>query len=121
MKKRYSVILFQRYKDGKKAMKELTDYQKGLLARFNPEKPVKFRYNVVDCEHFGDMHSAEDKVTRYIAPFGGKVTETYWDGRDCGEAYIECDVPFSSAVQILKDGFFTYDPWQEIWDGVQAL
>lgn len=102
-------------------MKELTDYQKGLLARFNPEKPVKFRYNVVDCEHWGDVSNDEREVREYIEPLGGRITETYWDGEDCGEAYIECEIPYSSLQKVFEDGFFTYDPWQDIWDGIQAL
>lgn len=44
-----------------------------------------YHYPVVDCEHEGDMRSAEFEVT----DAGAKVIDTYWDGEDCGDAYIE--------------------------------
>ena len=83
-------------------MKDLTDYQKNVLAKFNPEKPVKFRYDVVDCEHWGDVNNDEREVREYIQPLGGWVTDTFWDGEDCGEAYIECEVPYSSLKKCLR-------------------
>ena len=95
-----------------KEKKELTSYQKKLLATFDSRKAVKFRYNVVDCEHWGDVGSDENTVRKYVEPLGGKVTDTYWDGVDCGEAYIECEIPYAALEKVLLDGFFEYDPWQ---------
>ena len=46
-------------------------------------------YNVPDCEHDGDIRDAENEVEEA----GGKVVDTYWDGEDCGEAYVEYSVP----------------------------
>ena len=93
-------------------MKELTERQRKVINGFDPMKPVFFRYDVVDCEHDGDMRSAENEVRRYVNQFGGEVTDTYWDGEDCGDAYIECRIPFGSLEQVLTDGFFDWKPWQ---------
>ena len=93
-------------------MKELTDFQKRMLDRFDKNKPVKFRYDVVDCEHWGDVNNDEREVRDYVTPLGGEVTKTYWDGEDCGEAWIECKIPFDKLEQVFRDGFFEYDPWQ---------
>lgn len=93
-------------------MKELKDYQKRLLEKFNPKKPVIFRYYVTDCEHLGDISYYERKCRKYVETLGGKITETYWDGEDCGEAWIECTIPFDKLEQAFRDRFFDYDPWQ---------
>ena len=48
-----------------------------------------YYYNVPDCEHDGDIRDAVSEVE----DAGGKVVGTYWDGEDCGEAYVEYTVP----------------------------
>lgn len=83
-----------------------------MLAKFDPSKPVKFIHMVTDCEHDGDMRNDEYEVSEYVTPLGGKVIDSYWDGQDCGEAWIKCQVPYSALEKVLMDGFFDYEPWQ---------
>ena len=45
---------------------------------------INGRYDICDCEHRGDVNSA----VHFIEGLGCKVVEAYWDGHDCGEAYI---------------------------------
>lgn len=52
-------------------------------------KAKKYKYNVVDCEHDGDIAHA----IMEIQEAGGTVIERYWDGQDCGEAYILFTLP----------------------------
>lgn len=94
-------------------MRELTERQRKAIEGFDTKKPVKFRYDVVDCEHEGDISSAENEVRRYVNELGGDVTDTFWEGEDCGEAYIECSVPFQAVERALKDGFLGCTYWQD--------
>lgn len=55
-----------------------------------------YHYPVVDCEHEGDMQSAEFEVT----DAGATVVDTYWDGNDCGEAYVEFTVTDNMADKV---------------------
>lgn len=55
-------------------------------------------YHVADCEHDGDMRHAEDEVLEA----GGTVVNSYWDGDDCGEAYIEFTIPNGNEEKVLK-------------------
>lgn len=48
-------------------------------------KKITGRYRVADCEHWGDMESAKN----WISSLGCFITDSHWDGRDCGEAWIE--------------------------------
>ena len=48
-----------------------------------------YYYTIVDCEHEGDIRSAEYEVTKA----GGEVLSTYWNGKDCGDAYISFTAP----------------------------
>ena len=93
-------------------MEELTKFQKSLLERFSKEKKVHFQYDVTDCENNGDVLSAIHRVENFVKPLGGTVVDAYWNGKDCGEAWIECTIPYSSLEQVLKTGFFRKDPWQ---------
>lgn len=93
-------------------MRELTEFQKKLLREFTADKRVYFRYDVADCEHYGDMMAASHRVENFIKPHGGILSDSYWDGHDCGEAWIECSVPYDALEEIFKTGFFEYDPWQ---------
>ena len=52
------------------------------------EKFVKGIYRVADCEHFGDVYSD----AQYLRSLGCVVEETYWDRKDCGEAYVKFKV-----------------------------
>ena len=79
----------------------------------NPNKPVFLHYNIVDCEHEGDVESAENEVERIISPIGGKVTDSYWDGDDCGEAWVECKIPYNidNINKLINSGDFC-NPYQ---------
>lgn len=48
-------------------------------------KTVNGTYRVADCEHYGDI----DNVKRYLVSLGCRITDSYWDGHDCGEAYVK--------------------------------
>lgn len=48
-------------------------------------KIIKGHYRVADCEHYGDISSSES----YLRSLGCTIVSSHWDGRDCGEAYIE--------------------------------
>ena len=58
------------------------------------EKTIIGRFHIPDCEHRGDIEWGRNVVTRKL---GGKVmiTREYWDGKDCGTAYIEFCFPLS--------------------------
>lgn len=57
-----------------------------------------YHYPIIDCEHEGDIRSAEFEVTKA----GGEVLDTYWDGEDCGEAYIEFAVSDEKAESVCN-------------------
>lgn len=46
---------------------------------------IKGRYNIPDCEHWGDVQNSID----FIKELGCEVIEHYWNRQDCGEAWIE--------------------------------
>ena len=93
-------------------MKELTQFQKKLLKEFNATQSVHFQYEVADCEHNGDMLAAVNRCEEFLKPYDGRVIDSYWDGRDNGEAWVECVVPYKHLEEVFKTGFFMYDPWQ---------
>ena len=47
-------------------------------------KKIQGKYYVADCEHYGDMQRA--KI--YLRELSCIIIESYWDGRDCGDAWI---------------------------------
>ncbi len=49
----------------------------------------EYIYYVADCEHSGDIAHA----IMEIQEAGGTVIERYWDGHDCGEAYVVFTLP----------------------------
>lgn len=53
------------------------------------EKRIKGTYSVADCETLHDIDRAKDYLSRIN---GIRVISSYWDGRDCGTAYIKFDV-----------------------------
>ena len=82
------------------------------LERLDKNKPVRFDYKVADCEHDGDMSYAEMECDNFCREFGGKVILSYWDGKDCGEAYITCEFPADKVEDILCAEFFDSDFYQ---------
>lgn len=56
------------------------------------EKIIHGTYHIADCEHNGDIERAKQHL-RNILP-NVRITFDYWDGYDCGEAYINFE--FSS-------------------------
>ena len=90
----------------------LTKFQENQLKKFNPKKPVYFQQEVEDCEHWGDMRRERQNVEDFIGRFGGHVTDEFWDGRDCGEAFIECCVPYANARAVMETKYFLYDAFQ---------
>ena len=67
-------------------------------------KPMKiYHYPITDCEHDGDISSAEYEVQKA----GGEVVSSYWDGNDCGEAYVEFTVADNIADKVCdKLGYY---------------
>lgn len=55
------------------------------------KKTINGCYRVADCEHNGDMEWARSLIKRNVPSV--TITESYWDGRDCGEAYIKFSFP----------------------------
>lgn len=82
---------------------------KGLV----PNKPVFFQSNICDCEHEGDVWRAECEVGKLVVPMGGEVTDSYWDGSDCGEAWVTFKIPYNidNIMKLLEMGEFS-SPWQ---------
>lgn len=72
-------------------------------------KMISGTYNVADCEHRGDIAHVEC----LLRSNGCEVINSYWDGRDCGSAYVkfrcnECDFPilykkFGSSATFYAD------------------
>ena len=58
------------------------------------EKMIIARFDIADCEHSGDLDWAEGSVEHLLGS-NVKITKIYWDGRDCGSAYIEFEFPLS--------------------------
>lgn len=56
------------------------------------------RYFVCDCEHQGDI----DYACSEIRDLGGKIIKTEWDGHDCGEASVYCEID-KATWERLKD------------------
>lgn len=48
-----------------------------------------YTYTVADCEHEGDIRDAISEVEEA----GGMFVSSYWDGHDCGEAWVEFMIP----------------------------
>ena len=85
---------------------------KKQLERLDVSKPVRFDYKVYDCEHDGDMSYAEMECDNFCREFGGKVVFSYWDGEDCGEAYITCEFPADKVEDVLCAEFFETNFYQ---------
>lgn len=66
-----------------------------LLKQLKPNKPIYLKYPICDCEHEGDISSAECEVRKAIAGNNGEIICSYWDGEDCGDAYVLCKIPYN--------------------------
>lgn len=60
------------------------------------------RYFIADCEHRGDV----DRAISYVESIGGKVISSYWDGHDCGIAYLEISLPIEVFKRVYKNTQF---------------
>ena len=70
-------------------------------------KKIRGFYFVCDCEHQGDMDAAKVEVLSANSTI--EVVNEYWDGRDCGDAYIEFVFPeseFLDVYHVLSDARF---------------
>lgn len=59
-------------------------------------KRITGTYYVADCEHWGDMDNAKS----LIRSLGCTIVNSLWDGRDCGEAWVEFSFPEDRFVAI---------------------
>lgn len=66
---------------------------------------IKGRYDIVDCEHSGDIQRDID----YVRSLGCEVIGHYWDGHDCGDAYVEFYCTPELVVKHYKDTCFHFD------------
>lgn len=82
------------------------------LAKLDRTKKVRFDYKVYDCEHDGDMSYAEMECNDFCREYEGEVVFSYWDGEDCGEAYITCEFPADKVEDVLSTEFFDYGFYQ---------
>ena len=82
------------------------EFRRMKMRKLDPKKPVRFDYKVYDCEHDGDINYAEMECQGFCNEYEGKVVLSYWDGEDCGEAYITCEFPASKVEEVLCAGFF---------------
>lgn len=92
--------------------RKLTEWENNRIARIDSSKPIRFNYKIVDCEHMGDIEYAERECSQFCATLGGKVVGNYWDGEDCGEAYIVCEFPSDKGKEIILSNFFECDFYQ---------
>lgn len=53
------------------------------------QKMINGKYRVCDCEHFGDI----ERSANFLRGLNCVISETFWDRRDCGDAWIEFTVP----------------------------
>lgn len=83
------------------------------IEKLDPTKEVYILYPIIDCEHEGDISRAEYEAMQYVKPMGGDVIDSYWDGRDCGEAYVTCSIPFNkdNLLELMESGDFN-TPYQ---------
>ena len=66
---------------------------------------IKGRYYIADCEHKGDITNA----INYIKSIGGNVYDEYWDGSDCGTAYLEIGISVDTFKKVYKRQAFVMD------------
>lgn len=66
---------------------------------------IRGTYDIVDCEHSGDIQRDID----YVRSLGCEVIGHYWDGHDCGDAYVEFYCTPELVVKHYKDTCFHFD------------
>lgn len=54
-------------------------------------KRIDAKYHIADCEHRGDIERAEVYLRKLDSHI--RIEGKHWDGKDCGEAYIEFSFP----------------------------
>lgn len=56
---------------------------------------------VYDCEHDGDIRAVKYECIEWFKEnnIDWKVTSTYWDGQDCGEAYVIFSIPKTKDIE----------------------
>lgn len=91
-------------------MRDLSKYEIAFLEKAK-DKVCCFEYNIADCENRGDLHRAEYYCEQICKKYGGKITNSYWDGRDCGEAYITCEFPYDKVERVMREDVFFYSPY----------
>lgn len=57
-------------------------------------------YPICDCEHYGDISSEKSWLLNQNPNI--KILKEYWDGQDCGEAYIKFSFPENQFLDIYK-------------------
>lgn len=65
-------------------------------------KVIKGTYNIVDCEHYGDIEAAKIRLQKLNVD----IKDVFWDGHDCGCAYIEFtfyETEFARIYNALQD------------------
>lgn len=91
---------------------ELTEFQKAWIDRADRNRPVYFQYEIADCEHRGDIERAGREVMEFLGKYDARAIKEFWDGKDCGEAYLIVEIPFKYVKEVFRTRFFKYDPWQ---------
>lgn len=66
---------------------------------------IKGRYNIPDCEHWGDVQNSID----FIRELGCEVIEHFWDGHDCGDAWVDFYCTPSFILKAYKRTSFSFD------------
>lgn len=95
-------------------MRNLHKWEERLLAEGNG-KPFIFREPIADCEHWGDVNNVKRSCDEFCKKHGGKVLNTYWDGQDCGTAYVECEFPYNRVQEVMLSDWFYYSPIIKKW------
>lgn len=61
-------------------------------------KQISGIYRIADCEHWGDVENAKSALVSNNCT----IVNEYWDGHDCGEAYIQFKCAESSFPLLYK-------------------
>lgn len=66
---------------------------------------IKGRYNIADCEHWGDVQNS----INFIRESGCEVIAHFWDGHDCGDAWVDFYCTPSFVRNAYKHNSFSFD------------
>lgn len=58
------------------------------------------KYHITDCENYGDINNAIDYVKSIDSAI--IIMDHYWDGKDCGEAYVRFSFPENKFILIYS-------------------